>query len=315
MDYNIFIADMYISQELEGFYILKDASAKTTAAGKPFLSGVLSDITGSVEMKVWDYTGPVGASDIGKVVKIRGIVTDFKGSLQVNVSRIRLASAADSYDTASLVPAAPIDPEAELQEVYALVAQIGDSEYQSVCRTMLERHIDEFRTIPAAKSVHHGFTSGLLMHTSNMMKLADFLAGLYPDALDKDLLLSGTLLHDFAKAREFAFSELGMVTDYTVNGNLLGHLVMGAQEICDVCRELNVSEKKSVLLQHMILSHHGKPEFGAAVIPQCAEAELLYYIDCIDSRMEIYAETLATLPEGSFSPRIFALEKRIFNHG
>ena len=315
MDYNIFIADMYISQELEGFYILKDASAKTTAAGKPFLSGVLSDITGSVEMKVWDYTGPVGASDIGKVVKIRGVVTDFKGSLQVNVSRIRLASAADSYDTASLVPAAPIDPEAELQEVYALVAQIADSEYQSVCRTMLERHIDEFRTIPAAKSVHHGFTSGLLMHTSNMLKLADFLAGLYPDALDRDLLLSGTLLHDFAKAREFAFSELGMVTDYTVNGNLLGHLVMGAQEICDVCRELGVSEKKSVLLQHMILSHHGKPEFGAAVIPQCAEAELLYYIDCIDSRMEIYAETLATLPEGSFSPRIFALEKRIYNHG
>lgn len=315
MDYNIFIADMYISQELEGFYILKDASAKTTAAGKPFLSGVLSDITGSVEMKVWDYTGPVGASDIGKVVKIRGIVTDFKGTLQVNVSRIRLASAADSYDTASLVPAAPIDPDAELQEVYALVAQIGDSEYQSVCRTMLERHIDEFRTIPAAKSVHHGFTSGLLMHTSNMLKLADFLAGLYPDAIDRDLLLSGTLLHDFAKAREFAFSELGMVTDYTVNGNLLGHLVMGAQEICDVCRELNVSEKKSVLLQHMILSHHGKPEFGAAVIPQCAEAELLYYIDCIDSRMEIYAETLATLPEGSFSPRIFALEKRIYNHG
>lgn len=315
MDYNIFIADMYIGQELEGFYILKDASAKTTAAGKPFLSGVLSDITGSVEMKVWDYTGPVGAPDIGKVVKIRGVVTDFKGTLQLNVNRIRLAAAADSYDTASLVPSAPIDAEAELQEVYALVAQIGDSEYQSVCRTMLERHIDEFRTIPAAKSVHHSFTSGLLMHTSNMLKLADFLAGLYPDALDKDLLLSGTLLHDFAKAREFAFSELGMVTDYTVNGNLLGHLVMGAQEICDVCRELGVSEKKSVLLQHMILSHHGKPEFGAAVIPQCAEAELLYYIDCIDSRMEIYAEALASLPEGSFSPRIFALEKRIFNHG
>ena len=315
MDYNIFISDMYISQELEGFYILKDASAKTTAAGKPFLSGVLSDITGSVELKVWDYTGPIGASDIGKIVKIRGVVTDFKGALQVNVSRIRLASASDNYNTASLVPAAPIDAEAELQEVYALVAQIGDSEYQSVCRTMLERHIDEFRSIPAAKSVHHGFTSGLLMHTANMMKLADFLVGLYPDALDRDLLLSGTLLHDFAKAREFAFSELGMVTDYTVNGNLLGHLVMGAQEICDVCRELNVSEKKSVLLQHMILSHHGKPEFGAAVIPQCAEAELLYYIDCIDSRMEIYAETLATLPEGSFSPRIFALEKRIFNHG
>lgn len=314
MEYNIFISDMYIGQELEGFYILKDASAKTTASGKPFLTGALSDTTGSIEIKLWDYTGPVGAGDIGKVVKIRGLVSDFKGTLQITVSRIRLADSNDSYDISALVPTAPIDTVDAMETVNYLVDQINDSEYRAVCKEMLSRHIEEFTKIPAAKSVHHGFISGLLMHTTNMLKTADFLAELYSEVIDRNLLLAGTLLHDFAKAQEFTFSELGLVTDYSVKGQLLGHLVMGAQEVSAICRELNISENKSVLLQHMLLSHHGVPEYGAAVLPQCAEAELLYYIDSIDSRMEIYAETLQNVPVNQFSGRIFALEKRIFHH-
>lgn len=314
MEYNIFISDMYIGQELEGFYILKDASAKTTASGKPFLTGALSDTTGSIEIKLWDYTGPVGAGDIGKVVKIRGLVSDFKGTLQITVSRIRLADSNDSYDISALVPTAPIDTVDAMETVNYLVDQIDDSEYRAVCKEMLSRHIEEFTKIPAAKSVHHGFISGLLMHTTNMLKTADFLSELYSEVIDRNLLLAGTLLHDFAKAQEFTFSELGLVTDYSVKGQLLGHLVMGAQEVSAICRELNISENKSVLLQHMLLSHHGVPEYGAAVLPQCAEAELLYYIDSIDSRMEIYAETLQNVPVNQFSGRIFALEKRIFHH-
>lgn len=179
---------------------------------------------------------------------------------------------------------------------------------------MLRRHEESFRNIPAAKSVHHGFLSGLLMHTSNMMKTAEFLADIYSEVIDKSLLLAGTLLHDFAKAEEFTFSELGMVTDYSIKGKLLGHLVMGAQEIAEICKELGISDYKSMLLQHMLLSHHGQPDFGAAVIPQFAEAELLYYIDSIDSRMEIYAEALQEVPVNEFSGRIFALEKKIFHH-
>ena len=115
--------------------------------------------------------------------------------------------------------------------------------------------------------------------------------------------------------REFSLSPVGLVSDYSVSGQLLGHLVMGAQEAAEVCRELNVPEEKSVLLQHLILSHHGEPEFGAAVVPQCAESELLSYIDMIDSRMEIYRETLEKTPLGAFSDRVFALDnKRIFHH-
>ena len=189
-----------------------------------------------------------------------------------------------------------------------------DADYAAVCRRMLQRRGEEFRRIPAAKSVHHSFLGGLLMHTLQMLRLADFLAGQYGDLIDRDLLLAGTLLHDFAKAREFRFSELGLATGYSTSGQLLGHLVMGAQEVAETAAELGTPEEKSVLLQHLLLSHHGEPEFGAAVRPMCAESELLSLIDMVDSRMEIYREVLAEVPEGEFSGRVFALDKRIYHH-
>ena len=212
------------------------------------------------------------------------------------------------------MPVAPIDPDERLQEIRRLIDSMEDADYQSVARTMLERHLEAFRSIPAAKSVHHSFLSGLLMHTSNMLRLVDYLSGLYAGIIDRSLLLTGTLLHDFAKEREFTFSGLGMVTDYSLSGQLIGHLVMGAQEVQQCAESLGLPQEKSLLLQHMILSHHGEPDFGAAVRPMCAEAELLSLIDLVDSRMEIYAEALQELPEGTFSGRIFALDKKIYRH-
>lgn len=316
MEYNKPIADMCPGMDVEGFYILRAAALKTTNSGKPFLGGTICDRTGSVEIKVWDYSGPIGAraDDAGRVVKIRGSVSEYRGALQVSVHRIRMAESADTYDKSLLVPTAPIDADAALADVQRLVASIADADYRSVAETMLARHLDAFRRIPAGKTVHHSFLSGLLMHTYNMLRAADFLAGLYPEVIDRSLLLTGTLLHDFAKEREFTFSDLGIVTEYSTAGQLLGHLVMGAQEVADVARELAIAEEKSLLLQHLLLSHHGEPDFGAAVRPMCAEAELLSYIDLIDSRMEIYAETLPSVPAGGFSQRIFALEKKIYHH-
>ena len=317
MEYDKSIADMIPGDEVEGFYILKDAHQKTTAAGKPFLSGSIADRSGSMDIKVWDYSGPVGGtpSDTGKVIKLRGVVSEFKGMPQLTVSRIRMTAPADRYDTAALVPVAPIDPDEALNDIRRMLDSLTDADYRAAAKTMLQRHLEAFRQIPAAKSVHHSFLSGLLMHTSNMLKMADFLAGLYAEIIDRSLLLTGTLLHDFAKEREFVFSDLGIVTDYSTKGQLLGHLVMGAQEAAEVCSEVGVPEEKSVLLQHLILSHHGEPEFGAAVRPMCAEAELLSYIDLIDSRMEIYAENLPDVPVGTFSNRIFSLDKKIYHHG
>lgn len=314
MDYNKMIADMAVSDEVEGFYILKAAYPKTTASGKPFLSATLSDRSGAIEIKVWDYTGPITAADEGKVVKIRGNVSEFRGTPQITVDRIRLADDNGQYDVSALVPVAPIDVDATMDELKSLIASIEDEDYRKVCQIFLEQHYDAWKNTPAAKSVHHGFLSGLLMHTTTMMKIADFLAGLYGDIIDRNLLLAGTFLHDFGKQQEFTLSQLGLVTDYSVKGQLLGHLVIGAQEVAKLAAEMGMSEDKSVLLQHMILSHHGEPEFGAAVKPICAESELLSQIDMIDSRMEIYRETLQDLRVGEVSNRIFALDKRVYKH-
>ena len=315
MEVGLSIAQMQRGMDVEGFYLLKAAFAKVTASGKPFLSAVLADTSGTIEAKVWDYSGPIGERDAGKVIKVRGSVSDYRGALQVTVDKLRLAAEDDHVDVSRLVRVAPIDRAGAYADITRLVSTLEDADYRAVCEEMLRRHEDSFRTIPAAKSVHHSFLSGLLMHTYNMLRLADFLAAQYADSVDRSLLLAGTLLHDFGKEREFTFSELGLVTDYSTKGQLLGHLVMGAQETAEVAEMLGIPEEKSVLLQHLLLSHHGEPEFGAAVLPQCAEAELLSLIDQIDSRMEIYREALVPLKSGEFSQRIFALDnRRIYKH-
>ena len=315
MEVGLSIAQMQRGMDVEGFYLLKSAFPKVTVSGKPFLTAVLADESGTIEAKVWDYSGPIGERDAGKVIKVRGSVSDYRGALQVTVDKLRLAAEDDHVDVSRLVRVAPIDRAGAYADIARLVSTLEDADYRAVCEEMLRRHKAAFRTIPAAKSVHHSFLSGLLMHTYNMLRLADFLAAQYADTVNRSLLLAGTLLHDFGKEREFTFSELGLVTDYSTKGQLLGHLVMGAQEIAALSAELDLSEEKAMLLEHLILSHHGEPEFGAAVLPQCAEAELLSLIDQIDSRMEIYREVLAPLKSGEFSQRIFALDnRRIYKH-
>ena len=244
MEVGLSIAQMQRGMDVEGFYLLKAAFAKVTASGKPFLSAVLADTSGTIEAKVWDYSGPIGERDVGKVLKVRGSVSDYRGMPQLTVDKLRLAEDNDRVDVSKLVSVAPIDREAGYDEVKALVSTIEDADYRAVCEEMLRRHEAAFRTIPAAKSVHHGFLSGLLMHTLNMLRLADFLSAQYADTVNRSLLLTGTLLHDFAKEQEFTFSELGLVTDYSTKGQLLGHLVMGAQEVAAIAAELDLPEEK-----------------------------------------------------------------------
>lgn len=309
------ISTMKTGDRVEGFYILKATYPKTTVNGKPFLSMTIADRSGEIEGVVWDYAGPIGTADAGKVIKIRGNISEYRSTLQVTAEQICLATDDDPVDVSALVPVAPIDRDKMMDEVVELLHSIEDSDYKAICLELLNRHEEEFKKIPAAKSVHHGFLSGLLMHTGNMMKLANFLAGQYADTVNRSLLLAGTFAHDLQKETEFTFSQLGLVTEYSIKGKLLGHLVMGAQELAEIANELDVPEEKSVLLQHMVLSHHGQPEFGAAVVPQCAESELLSYIDMIDSRMEIYREEFANMKTGEFSDRIFALDgKRVYKH-
>ena len=311
---NLRIEEFRTGMTIEGYYILKEASQRTTTAGKPYLAGKLGDRNGMIDFVNWDYAGTVGPDDAGHVVKVRGEVTDYRGSPQLSVIRIRRAKNNDGWNLADLVPTAPIDREAVMGWIRELVDSVGDEDYRRVALAMLERYGEAFSMIPAAKSFHHSFVSGLLMHTANMLRTADFLSSVYAGTVDRSLLLTGTLLHDFAKTEEFNFSELGLVTEYSRPGKLIGHLVMGAENVRRTAESLGIPEEKTMLLCHMILSHHGEPEFGAAVLPRCAEAELLYHIDLIDSRMEIYRESLEGVVPGTFSGKIFALDKDIYRH-
>ena len=315
MEFNKPIRDLTLGDEIEGFYVLKEATAKVASNGKPFLNAVISDRSGSINMMVWDYAGPVGPGDVGKVIKVRGEVNEYRAIPQINALRLRLAEPNDQYPLEALVPVAPIDAEQTLSDIERLIDGMADADYRAVSKKLFSENREAFARIPAAKSVHHSFLSGLLYHTYRMLLTADFLAALYPEVVDRSLLITGTLLHDFMKKEEFTFSPLGLVTDYSEKGQLLGHLVMGAEEVGRAADAVGMPENKKILLQHMILSHHGEPEFGAAVKPMCAESELLSLIDLIDSRMEIYAETFDTIPLGEFSQKLFALDKKIYHHG
>ena len=314
MEYNKWVAEMEAGDDVEGFYILKSAQIRTSNTGKTFLAGSIADRSGTMEIKIWDYAGPLGTPDEGGVVKLRGSISEYRGAPQLIVSRIRLAEEGDSYSLGELVPTAPIDASASWQELLGLVESIRDPDYRAVCQEILQQNGILFQQLPGGKSVHHSFLNGLLMHTLYMARTAVFFAELYQEVVDRDLLLAGTVLHDVAKCREFVTSPLGLVTEYSVPGELLGHLVMGAQAVAETAKALGMPEEKSLLLQHLILSHHGEPDFGAAVRPMCAEAELLYLIDLADSRMEIYKENLEETDVGTFTKRIFALDKKIYRH-
>ena len=309
------VSSLVPNGKVRGFYILQSVSLRTTVSGKPFLSASAADKTGTIQVVYWDYNGSITAADDGKIVYLAGQISEYKGALQITLDQLRRSRPEDPVDISTLVPVAPIDPEKTYDGILQITDTIEDEDYRKICREFLQRHGEKFRTIPAAKTIHHSFLHGLLMHTGYMLRTADYLAGLYPEVINRSLLLTGTLLHDFSKREEFTFSQLGLVADYSVKGQLLGHLVMVAEEAAEIGKELNIPEEKIVLLQHLLLSHHGKPEFGAAVVPMCAESELLSMIDNLDSRMEIYRETLEQTPLGEFSGRVFALDNnRIYHH-
>ena len=303
------IKELQAGAAMDGFFLCSNIEVKTGSNGKNFLSGTIQDMSGSMPLKVWDYTGDLSAAESGKIVKVRGTVSDYKGAPQFIASRIRLAGEGDTYNVEELVPTAPIDAPVFLQSVEDMIADIEDKDYRSVCQEILKRNEKQFYTIPAALKVHHAFLHGLLMHTFNMMVMAQTVSSLYFDVINKDLLIAGTFLHDIGKLQEFKISELGLVTDYSVSGHLLGHLVMGAMQVEEVCRSLNVPEEKTILLQHLLLSHHGNPEWGAAVRPQTAEAEALSLIDLLDAKEQVFRETTAAMESGTFSSsRVAALD-------
>lgn len=307
------IKNIKVGNNIEGFYLLDTMTVKSVSNGRSTLMlATLRDQTGSINAKIWNYDGPITSSDAGKVVYVEGSVGEYNNALQATLSEFRIASKKEFSGVEGLVPSAPCDSADLWMVIYDAKDSIQDPDYKKVCCKLLSQ--DAFREIPAGKSVHHAFLHGLLMHTAMMTKAAMAVADIYGDFINRDLFIAGVLLHDIGKIKEFDLSPLGLVSQYSTEGQLMGHLVIGAQMIAETAKELGMPADKSTLLQHLILSHHGEPEWGAAVKPTCAEAFLLHSIDAMDAKMETYREQLGQMAIGEMSNIIPALGARVYRH-
>lgn len=308
------IVEMSPGVGVEDFYLLRSAKVQTSRNGSAYLSCVFADKDAEIEGRIWDYAADIH-EHVGSVVKIRGTVSEYNGSNQIVVSRIRLAQPGE-YDLAALVPSAPMPLDALMEDVVSMVSTIEDNVYRAIAMEVLNRMSVSgmAKTLPAAKAVHHAFVGGWLMHTHDIMTMCDAACALYGPLVNRDLLLTGALCHDMGKRKEFALADTGLVADYSIQGALIGHLVMGAQEIAEIAKELGLdnSTQHVMLLQHMLLSHHGQPEFGAAVVPKVLEAEILAHLDDLDAKVEIYRENLQNATPGAMTDKVWALGHSVY---
>ncbi len=300
---------------VEGFCIIKTLEQKTTSKGDNYLDMMLSDKTGEINAKLWRYSPELyGEYTINQLVKIRGLITQYNGADQLKIERIRLANDDDGIEISDYVKTADFSGEEMYEELLNIAENFKDEELKSIVSQILRDNRLALLYWPAAFKLHHAVRGGLLLHTLSIVRLSQSVAEIYP-FVDKELLVSGAILHDIAKLSEFSVADSGIATGYSSEGNLLGHLAMGAMVINRYAEKLGISKKTAMLLEHMVLSHHGEPEFGACVRPMFIEAELLSELDLMDSRIYEMREALESTEPDDFSNRIWAMDNRkLYNH-
>ncbi len=301
---------------VEGFFLVAACSVKMTKKGLPYLDMVLCDPTGEITAVFWEYNPDIhGDFNVNTVVKVRGNVSQYNGNDQLRIERIRRTSEADGISIADFVPSSEIPGDVLYNNILDVVSSFEDAELAALCRNILESEKEHLLFWPAAFKLHHAIRGGLLYHTLSVVRLCESICKIYP-FIRRDLLLAGAILHDIGKVWEFSVGDAGIANDYSVKGNLLGHLYMGAIRIEEEAAKIGMAEEKSVLLQHMLISHHGDPEFGAAVRPMFIEAEVLSQLDCLDATIYEMGSAIAGVGAGEFTGRQWALDNRkLYNHG
>lgn len=287
-----YIKDLKEGDRIFDIYLCKHKQAAVTKNGKPYENVILQDKTGTMDAKVWEPNNPgIDEYDTLDYIEVYGEVNSFQGALQVNVKRIRVCREGE-YNPADYLPVSSKDIDTMYQELLSMVHSIQNTYLRQLLEGFFEK--DEafakaFRNSSAAKSVHHGFVGGLLEHTLSVTKLCDYYCTAYP-ILNRDLLLTAAMCHDIGKVKEIsAFPE----NDYTDDGQLLGHIVMGAQMIAERAAKIEGFPHGILTqVQHCILAHHGKYEYGSPKIPAIIEAVALNYADDTDAKMETFKEIL-----------------------
>ena len=303
------LAEMIKGQMFDGFLLTRAATQRTSSNGSKFLDMTLCDISGEVNAKMWDGFTPAPA--VADVLRVRGMMTEYNGKPQLRVDKMRVATEADDFDMSALAPCAPFPAGDMLDFILNRVDAFRDPELKQLVLTRLEECGDKLNYYPAASKLHHAERSGLLHHTSTMLRMAAHVCEVYP-SLDSDLLAAGVILHDLCKITEMSADEIGMVSDYTAEGMLVGHLVQGVAELSRLGHSLHVKKETLLLLEHMILSHHDLPEYGSPKKPMFPEAEVLHILDLLDARIFEMNRALATTPPGSFTDRLWSLDRKLY---
>ncbi|MGI6686750.1 MAG: 3'-5' exoribonuclease YhaM family protein [Christensenellales bacterium] len=296
----------------EGFLLVKSSEKRLNKNNEPYLDITLSDNTGDINAKVWncDDTPPAP----GSVLKVRGSVTEYNKRLQFRIDRFRPSAKQDDIDLSELVASAPRPADEMFGEITAVIEAMENPIVKSITGELVRRAGEKLHYYPAAQSMHHAQRSGLLHHLTDMLRVAQAILPCYP-YLDGDLLLAGIILHDLGKLTEMVSDTLGNVSGYSKEGMLLGHLVTGVAEVRDAAKALGYppDEEYALLLEHMIISHHGIPEYGSPRKPLFPEAEVLSQLDDLDAKLNEMQTALKRTPQGEFSDRIFALDRRVYH--
>lgn len=303
------IRDYQIGESFDGYLLIKQVRKGTASNGKPFLSLSFVDATGEIEAKLWDAKKDDEETFVAeRIVRIVGDVQEFRGQLQLRIHSIRLAQSHEGVKLEDFLEKAPVEVEVLRDRITQRLFDMENPKIQRIVRALLKRYDQELFLYPAASKNHHAYVSGLAHHIVTMLDIASSLCNIYP-SLNKDLLFAGIILHDLGKIHELS----GPVsTTYTLEGNLLGHITLMVNEIKEVADELQIDGEEVTVLQHLVLSHHGLPEWGSPKRPQVMEAEILHLIDLIDARVNMLTRALERTKPGEFTEKLFPLDQRSF---
>ena len=302
------IKDFLEGDLIRGPLLVVNANKGITNNGLAYMNVTLQDKTGTIEAKKWDINEADAALiNVGNVILVDGDVLNYRDNLQVKIRAVSKVND-DEFDATRFTMASPIPlPELE-KRLDGYLNSLKDKDIALLTKTLVGKYYKSYIAYPAAVRNHHEFASGLLHHTVSMADLGEAIANLYP-SVDRDMLIAGILLHDLGKTLELSGP---IIPKYTLEGKLIGHISITHAEIQKSIEALKINSETATLLSHMVLSHHGKYEYGSPVLPLTREAYLLSVIDDLDAKMMILDKAYEQTPEGEFSTRIYAMDDRSF---
>ena len=301
------ISELVDGDHIYGQFLVGSSTKCLNNASMAYMNLELRDSSGNINAKKWEVTPDEESLLVtGNVVYIEGEVLKYREALQIRISSVKKVENED-IDVAKFMKNQPVPKEELINRFNKHLESIQNEDCRKILDYLIKRLSPKLFDYPAAVSVHHDYASGLLMHTVSMADLGSYLANYYED-VDKDILLSGILLHDMGKTIEF---EGPVVYKYSIEGKLLGHISIMVSEIRRAAEGLKITSEVPMLLEHMVLSHHGYPDFGSPVLPMTKEALLLSLIDNLDSKMVIVSKALENVNPGEFSQKVFPLDNRM----